>query len=81
VNWRTVRVDGTGVGNRAAQWIMIRAKGWQIENTVVDIGFNLARRESAGSATDRARQSAVFPRAFGAETGRRRLCAGHPRRL
>jgi LacI family gluconate utilization system Gnt-I transcriptional repressor len=43
----TVRVDGTLMGNRAAQLIISRAEGWPIDRAVVDIGFNLVRRESA----------------------------------
>jgi LacI family transcriptional regulator, gluconate utilization system Gnt-I transcriptional repressor len=43
----TVRVDGTTIGQRAAQYIMSRAEGWPIVQPVVDIGFSLIRRESS----------------------------------
>ena len=43
----TVRIDGTAIGNRAAQFIMSRAEGWGVDRPVVDFGFMLVRRESA----------------------------------
>ena len=43
----TVRIDGTAIGQRAAQFIINRVEGWPVERPVVDIGFTLIRRESA----------------------------------
>lgn len=43
----TIRVDGTVIGQRAAQFIMSRAEGWDVAQPVVDVGFSLMRRESA----------------------------------
>jgi LacI family gluconate utilization system Gnt-I transcriptional repressor len=43
----TVRVDGTAIGQRAAQFVMSRAEGWPVAEPVIDMGFLLVRRESA----------------------------------
>ncbi len=43
----TIRVDGTAIGQQAAQFIMQRVAGVAVERPVVDIGFALVRRGSA----------------------------------
>lgn len=43
----TVRIDGTAIGTRAAQFIISRAEGFVVDKPVVDIGFTLVRQESA----------------------------------
>jgi LacI family gluconate utilization system Gnt-I transcriptional repressor len=43
----TVRVDGTVIGRRAAQFIVDRAEGRAIDNRVIDIGFSIVERDSA----------------------------------
>ncbi|MES3001379.1 MAG: LacI family DNA-binding transcriptional regulator [Pseudomonadota bacterium] len=45
----TVQVDGTGIGQRAAQLIIDRCAGRTIEQPVVDIGFRIVERESTGA--------------------------------
>ena len=51
----TVRIDGTAIGQRAAQFIMSRAEGWPIEQPIVDIAFTLVRRTSERSGLGRRR--------------------------
>ncbi|MBB5390734.1 MULTISPECIES: LacI family DNA-binding transcriptional regulator [unclassified Herbaspirillum] len=43
----TVRIDGTGIGQRAAQFIIDRAAGLEIDEPIVDVGFSIIRRQSA----------------------------------
>lgn len=43
----TVRIDGTGMGQMAAQLIADRADGKSVAEPVVDIGFSIVERESA----------------------------------
>lgn len=43
----TVRIDGTRIGELAAELIVSRAEGKEITDRVVDIGFHLVRRASA----------------------------------
>lgn len=43
----TVRIDGTRMGQLAAQLIAHRAEGNAVEEPVVDIGFSIIERESA----------------------------------
>ncbi|CAN7333327.1 LacI family DNA-binding transcriptional regulator [Acidovorax sp. LjRoot129] len=43
----TVRIDGTRMGQTAAQLIADRAEGKAVEEPVVDIGFSIIERESA----------------------------------
>ncbi|MBV7543070.1 LacI family DNA-binding transcriptional regulator [Acidovorax sp. sic0104] len=43
----TVRIDGTRMGQTAAQLIADRANGKAVTNPVVDIGFSIVERESA----------------------------------
>jgi len=43
----TVRIDGTRIGQTAAQLIVDRAEGHAVAEPVVDIGFSIVQRESA----------------------------------
>jgi LacI family gluconate utilization system Gnt-I transcriptional repressor len=43
----TVRIDGTGIGRRAARFIIDRVEGRPVEQRVVDLGFELVSRDSA----------------------------------
>ncbi|RQP24663.1 LacI family DNA-binding transcriptional regulator [Piscinibacter terrae] len=43
----TVRVDGTAIGRKAAQFIVDRAEGRAVKDRVVDIGFEIIERQSA----------------------------------
>jgi LacI family gluconate utilization system Gnt-I transcriptional repressor len=43
----TVRIDGSAIGREAARFIVNRARGEAIPERVLDIGFELVRRESA----------------------------------
>lgn len=43
----TVRIDGAAIGRQAAQFIIDRAEGRQVEQRVVDVGFSIIDRESA----------------------------------
>lgn len=43
----TVRIDGAAIGRQAAQFIVDRAEGRQVDQRVVDIGFSIAERQSA----------------------------------
>ncbi|MEJ8849446.1 LacI family DNA-binding transcriptional regulator [Variovorax rhizosphaerae] len=43
----TVRIDGTAIGRQAAQFIVDRAEGREVEQRVVDVGFSIVERESA----------------------------------
>jgi len=43
----TVRIDGTAIGRQAAQFIVDRAEGREIVESVVDVGFSIVERESA----------------------------------
>ncbi len=45
----TVQINGFAIGEQAANWIMARAEGKEIENRRVDIGFKLVQRGSAFS--------------------------------
>lgn len=42
----TVRIDGTGIGQRAAQCIVGRAEGRDIGEKVLDLGFSIVERAS-----------------------------------
>lgn len=42
----TVRIDGTGIGRKAAQFIIERANGRTVEQHIHDIGFSIVERES-----------------------------------
>jgi LacI family gluconate utilization system Gnt-I transcriptional repressor len=42
----TVKIDGAVIGRRAAEFLMLRARGEKIARPVVDIGFTLVERES-----------------------------------
>jgi LacI family gluconate utilization system Gnt-I transcriptional repressor len=43
----TVRIDGTRIGQTAAQYIVDRAEGRPIAEPIVDIGFSIVERRSA----------------------------------
>jgi len=43
----TVRIDGMAIGRRAAQFIVDRAEGREVEQRVVDIGFSIVERQTA----------------------------------
>jgi LacI family transcriptional regulator, gluconate utilization system Gnt-I transcriptional repressor len=43
----TVRIDGTGIGRRAARFIVDSAEGRPVEQKVVDLGFELIPRASS----------------------------------
>lgn len=43
----TVRIDGTAIGREAANFIVARARGESPHDSVLDIGFELVKRESA----------------------------------
>lgn len=43
----TVRIDGTRMGQTAAQWIADRAEGKAVPQPVVDIGFSIVERSSS----------------------------------
>lgn len=43
----TVRIDGTGIGRKAAQFIIERANGRTVDEPVHDIGFSIIERDSA----------------------------------
>lgn len=43
----TVRIDATAIGQQAARFIVERAEGREIVEPIVDIGFSIARRDSA----------------------------------
>jgi len=43
----TVRIDGAAIGRQAAQFIIDRAEGREVEQRVVDVGFSIVDRESA----------------------------------
>lgn len=43
----TVRIDGAAIGRQAAQFIVDRAEGRQVDERVVDIGFSIVDRDSA----------------------------------
>lgn len=43
----TVRIDGTGIGQRAARFIIDRASGIEVAERVVDVGFSIIARDSA----------------------------------
>ena len=42
----TVRIDGTGIGRKAAQFIIERANGRTVDEPVHDIGFSIIERDS-----------------------------------
>lgn len=42
----TVRIDGTRIGRTAAQFIVDRAEGREVEHAIVDIGFQIIERSS-----------------------------------
>jgi LacI family gluconate utilization system Gnt-I transcriptional repressor len=42
----SVRIDGMAIGRQAAQFIVDRAEGRQVDPRVVDIGFSIVERES-----------------------------------
>lgn len=42
----TVRIDGTGIGRQAAQFIVDRAEGRPVAEKVVDLGFQIIERAS-----------------------------------
>ncbi|WP_210543850.1 LacI family DNA-binding transcriptional regulator [Rhodoferax sp. PAMC 29310] len=42
----TVRIDGTRIGQTAAQYIVDRANGLPIEQPILDIGFSIIERDS-----------------------------------
>lgn len=43
----TVRIDGPAIGRRAAECLLARIDGKQVEHPVVDLGFEVIRRDSA----------------------------------
>lgn len=43
----TVRIDGTGIGRKAAQFIIERASGRTVAEPIHDIGFSIIERDSA----------------------------------
>lgn len=43
----TVRIDGTRIGELAAELVVARAEGTPIAQPIIDIGFHLVRRSSA----------------------------------
>jgi LacI family gluconate utilization system Gnt-I transcriptional repressor len=43
----TVRIDGTAIGRQAAQFVIDRVEGREVERRIVDIGFKLIARASA----------------------------------
>jgi LacI family transcriptional regulator, gluconate utilization system Gnt-I transcriptional repressor len=42
-----VRINGAAIGRQAAEFIVRRAEGQEIERRVIDIGFSIVERESA----------------------------------
>ena len=42
----TVRLDGTRIGELAAQWMMARAEKRPVAQTIADVGFHMVERES-----------------------------------
>lgn len=42
----TVRVDGAGIGRRAAEMLVARCRGEAVVDRIVDVGFNIVERES-----------------------------------
>lgn len=42
----TVRVDGAGIGRRAAEMIVARCRGEAVLDRIVDVGFGIVERES-----------------------------------
>ncbi len=43
----TVRIDGTGIGQRAARFIIDRASGIEVSERIIDMGFSIIARDSA----------------------------------
>jgi LacI family gluconate utilization system Gnt-I transcriptional repressor len=43
----TVRINGAAIGRQAADFIVRRAEGLEIDQRVIDIGFSIVERESA----------------------------------
>lgn len=43
----TVRINGGRIGELAAQYLMARAQGHPVEQTIVDLGYSIVERESA----------------------------------
>jgi LacI family gluconate utilization system Gnt-I transcriptional repressor len=48
----TVHVDGTAIGKRAAQMILERCRGGNVDERVVDVGFTIVERESTLAPDD-----------------------------
>lgn len=46
----TVRLDGTRIGERAAELMMARAEHRPVDEPIVDVGFHLVERESTAKA-------------------------------
>ncbi|MEO5669113.1 MAG: LacI family DNA-binding transcriptional regulator [Ramlibacter sp.] len=46
----TVQVDGTAIGQRAAQLIIDRCAGRAVAQPIIDVGFRIVERESTGTA-------------------------------
>ena len=42
----TVRIDGTAIGQQAARFIVERARGVEVTQKVIDLGFSLVERDS-----------------------------------
>ena len=42
----TVRIDGTAIGRQAARFIVERARGVEVTQKVIDLGFSLVERDS-----------------------------------
>jgi LacI family gluconate utilization system Gnt-I transcriptional repressor len=45
----TVHIDGTAIGRQAAQFIVDRAEGHEVQQRVIDIGFDIVERQSTHS--------------------------------
>jgi LacI family gluconate utilization system Gnt-I transcriptional repressor len=48
----TVHVDGTAIGKRAAQMILQRCRGGNVDKRIVDVGFRIVERESTAAPSD-----------------------------
>jgi LacI family gluconate utilization system Gnt-I transcriptional repressor len=42
----TVRIDGAGIGRRAAQLLLARCKGHAVSDPIIDVGFEIVERQS-----------------------------------
>lgn len=45
----TVRIDGAGIGRRAAHMVVARCRGEPVDETIVDLGFDIVERQSTAA--------------------------------